>query len=67
MRMELLGLELERALKILEAQNVRPRVDITRAPGRADDGILRVVYASDDGLRVTAAAFDDQRADERLQ
>lgn len=59
MRMALLGLELEQALDILRGQNVQPHVEITRAPRQTDEkrDVLRVVYASDDGLRVTAAAF----------
>ena len=58
MRTELLGLELSRAVELLRAQGVRPSITVTRAPKRAqDEGTLRVVYASDDGERLTAAAF----------
>ena len=60
MRIELLGLELERAVALLSAQGVTPRVRVTRAPKDArEGGALRVVYASDDGRELVAAAFHE--------
>ena len=58
MRADLLGLELERALEILRAEGRKPRVTVTRAPKRdPQEGVQRVVYASDDGMRLTVAPF----------
>ena len=58
MRTDLLGLELSRAQELLRAEGVRPDVTVTRAPKRAqDEGVLRVVYASDGGERLTASPF----------
>ena len=61
MRDDLLGLPLERALDVLKAEGVSASVTQTRAPRRADEarGMLRVVYASDSGERLTAARFLD--------
>lgn len=61
MRQELLGLELEHALAILEKEGITPTVTLTSAPKRAQEsgGVLRVVYASDDGASLTAARFMD--------
>ena len=65
MRDDLLGLPLERALDVLKAEGVSASVTQTRAPRRADEarGMLRVVYASDSGERLTAARFLDPIAD----
>ena len=65
MRDDLLGLPLERALDVLRAEGVSASVTQTRAPKRADEtrGVLRVVYASDDGERLTVARFLDPIAD----
>ena len=65
MRDDLLGLPLERALDVLKAEGVSASVTQTRAPRRADEarGMLRVVYASDSGERLTAARFFDPIAD----
>ena len=58
MRDDLLGLELEYALRKLRAEGVEPCVTVTRAPRRdPEDGVRRVVYASDDGMRLTVASF----------
>ena len=58
MRAELLGLELDRALEILRAAGREPHVTVTTAPRREPgDGAARVVYASDDGMRLTVAPF----------
>ena len=59
MRIDLLGLPLERAQEALCAEGVAPQVTITRSPRRTQDdgGMLRIVAASDDGKRLTAAAF----------
>lgn len=61
MRLNLLGLRLEDAQAILADEGVCPQVTVTSAPRRRDDesGALRVVYASDDGTRLTAARFLD--------
>ena len=65
MRIDILGLELDRALAILEQEGVCSEVTITSAPRRRSEtgGTLRVVYASDDGRRLTAARFLDPIAD----
>ncbi|MBR3795807.1 MAG: hypothetical protein IKK34_07235 [Clostridia bacterium] len=61
MRTDLLGLPLEDALCALRSEGIGPDVTITNAPRRANEtrGMLRVVFASDDGRRVTAARFLD--------
>ena len=65
MRIDILGLELDQALAMLEKEGVRSEVTITSAPRRREEtgGKLRVVYASDDGIRLTAARFLDPIAD----
>ena len=64
MRDDLLGLPLERALDVLRAEGVSASVTQTRAPKRTDEtrGVLRVVYASDDGRRLTVSGFVDPLA-----
>ena len=64
MRTELLGLPLETALARLAQEGVSPRVEKTLAPRRAEDprAVLRVVYASDDGRRLTVSGFVDPLA-----
>ena len=59
MRTELLGLALDDAQALLLEEGIRPQVRVTAAPRREGltDGTLRVVYASDDGSQITAAAF----------
>ena len=61
MREDLLGLPLELALDCLKEQGIDPLVTITAAPKRQaeTDGMLRVVYAADDGSCLTAARFLD--------
>ena len=65
MRDDLLGLPLERALEALRAEGVSASVTKTCAPRRSGEtrGVLRVVYASDDGTQLTAARFLDPIAD----
>ena len=65
MRDDLLGLQLERALDVLKAEGISASVTQTCAPKRADEtrGVLRVVYASGDGKRLTVARFLDPIAD----
>ena len=61
MRTDLLGLPLEHALGVLAGEGIPPQVTITNAPRRANEtrGMFRVVFASDDGMRLTAARFLD--------
>lgn len=58
MREDLLGLPLDEALRLLEAQGIAPHVTLTSAPRRTQtqEGVLRVVYASEGG-ELTAARF----------
>ena len=65
MRIDILGLELDQALAVLSQEGVVSEVTVTSAPRRRDEtgGKLRVVYASDDGKRLTAARFLDPIAD----
>lgn len=69
MRQELLGLPLSRVQEMLAAQGVLPQITFTSAPKRANaqGGTLRVVYASDDGLQLTAARFFDPISDEKQE
>ena len=61
MRIDLLGLDVEKAQAILAAQGVRPQITVTSAPKRLEQtrGTLRVVHASDDGTQLTVARFLD--------
>ena len=60
MRTELLGLELTNALKMLSGEGVQPQVTVTAAPKKAErEGVLRVVFASDDGTRLIVSRFVD--------
>ncbi len=59
MREDLLGLPLERAQALLAAEGITPNVRETCAPRRAAGGCLRVVCASEDGRKLTAARFFD--------
>ena len=61
MRDDLMGLTLERALELLKDEGVSPEIRKTDAPKRRDEtgGVLRVVYASDDGKQLTVARFLD--------
>ena len=65
MRDDLMGLTLESVLKTLEGEGIAPQITETAAPKRANetDGAMRVVYASDDGTRLTVARFLDPIAD----
>ena len=65
MRDDLMGLELEHALALLKDAGISPQITTTCAPRRAGEtgGMLRVVYASDDGRRLTAARFFDPIAE----
>ena len=61
MRLDLLGLDLEAARAVLSQEGVCPQVCITSAPRRQEEtrGMLRVVYASQDGAQLTVARFLD--------
>ena len=61
MRTDLLGLPLEQALCMLKGEGIDPQITVTNAPRRANEtrGMLRVVFASDDGAQLTAARFLD--------
>ena len=65
MRDDLLGLPLEQALDMLRAEGISADVLQTCAPRRADEtrGMLRVVFASDDGRRLTVSRFLDPIAE----
>ena len=65
MRDDLMGLTLEHALEMLRGEGVSPKITQTDAPKRRDvsGGVLRVVYASDDGTRLTVARFLDPIAE----
>jgi len=65
MRDDLMGLELDSAVAVLAGEGIVPQVTQTDAPKRRSEtgGALRVVYASDDGARLTAARFFDPIAD----
>ena len=64
MRLNLLGLDVCKAQEILEKEGISPELTLTSAPKRQDEthGTLRVVYASDDGRRLTVARFLDPLA-----
>ena len=61
MRLNLLGLELEAARALLADEGICPQVRVTSAPRRREEtrGVLRVVDASQDGVRLTVARFLD--------
>ena len=65
MRDDLMGLELKSALGVLLGEGIEPQVTLTSAPKRREEtgGVLRVVYASDDGRRLTVSRFLDPIAD----
>ena len=69
MRSDVLGLELDRALSILAQEGVNPEVCITHAPRRRDEtrGVLRVVFASDSGERLTVSRFLDPIAEQKQE
>ena len=69
MRHGLLGLELSMAQAMLESEGVVPQITVTRAPRRQDDAgcTMRVVYASDDGRRLTVSGFVDPVAEGRQE
>ena len=60
-----MGLELEGALCALRAEGIEPQVTLTSAPKRREEtgGVLRIVYASDDGRRLTVSRFLDPIAE----
>ena len=61
MRLNLLGLTLDEARALLTQEGVCPQVRVTSAPRRREEtrGVLRVVDASQDGVRLTVACFLD--------
>ena len=61
MRLDLLGLDLEAARAVLSQEGVCPQVCVTSAPRRQEEtrGVLRVVYAAQNGARLTVARFLD--------
>ena len=61
MRLNLLGLTLDEARALLTQEGVCPQVRVTSAPRRREEtrGVLRVVDASQDGVRLTVARFLD--------
>ena len=61
MRDDLMGLPLDSALEALKGEGISPEITQTDAPKRRSEtgGLLRVVYASDDGQRLTVARFFD--------
>ena len=65
MRDDLMGLELESALDALHSEGIEPQVTLTSAPKRREEtgGVLRIVYASDDGRRLTVSRFLDPIAE----
>ena len=65
MRDDLMGLTLEHALEMLRREGISPEITQTDAPKRRDvsGGVLRVVYASDDGTQLTVARFLDPIAE----
>ena len=65
MRDDLMGLTLEHAIEMLKSEGIAPQITQTDAPKRRGEtgGVLRVVYASDDGQRLTVARFFDPIAD----
>ena len=65
MRKDLLGLSLDCALDALRKEGSEPHITITNAPRRANEtqGMLRIVYASDDGTKLTVARFLDPIAE----
>ena len=69
MRTDVLGLELDRALAALALEGIEPQVTLTSAPRRREEtgGVLRVVYASGDGRRLTAARFLDPIAEQKKE
>ena len=69
MRIDLLGLELDQALALLAREGIQPEVTATRSPRRKDESscTMRVVYASDDGARLTVARFFDPIAESRQE
>ena len=65
MRDDLMGLTLDSALETLKGEGISPQITRTDAPKRREEtgGLLRVVYASDDGKRLTVARFLDPIAE----
>ena len=65
MRIDLLGLDVDAAQAILAGEGICPQITLTSAPKRADEtrGVLRVVFASDDGAQLTVARFLDPLAE----
>lgn len=69
MRDDLMGLSLEHALEVLKGEEISPQITQTDAPKRRGEsgGMLRVVYASDDGRQLTVARFVDPIAEKAEQ
>lgn len=60
MREDVLGLELSAALEVLRREGIEPQVTMTAAPKKADrEGVIRVVFASDDAKTIVASCFVD--------
>ena len=61
MRIDLLGLDVDAAQAILAGEGICPQITLTSAPKRTEEtrGVLRVVFASDDGAQLTVARFLD--------
>lgn len=61
MRIDLLGLDIDAAQAMLAGEGISPQITLTSAPKRTEEtrGDLRVVFASDDGARLTVARFLD--------
>ena len=61
MRIDLLGLDIDAAQAMLAGEGISPQITLTSAPKRAEEtrGVLRVVFASDDGAQLTVARFLD--------
>ena len=65
MRIDLLGLDIDAAQAMLAGEGISPQITLTSAPKRTEEtrGILRVVFASDDGAQLTVARFLDPLAE----
>ena len=61
MRIDLLGLDIDAAQAMLAGEEISPQITLTSAPKRTEEtrGVLRVVFASDDGAQLTVARFLD--------
>ena len=59
MRIDLLGLDIDAAQEMLAKEGICPQITLTSAPKRREEtrGVLRVVFASDDGAQLTVSRF----------